>query len=134
MDRRCPYCGELVPSNSITCPKCYKKIPKEPEPARRESKPEQREKKGYSRKLAILLSIIPAFVGLLGLGLIYVNPRRKRGYIAFALGLLFFVMAVFLTMAGVTIFLAVPCWIVYVLMFLGCLALVSLDNVSIRMF
>ena len=134
MDRRCPYCGELVPSNSITCPKCYKKIPKEPEPARREPEPEQRDKRGYSRKLAILLSIIPAFLGLLGLGLIYVNPRRKRGYVALVLGLLFFVMAVCLTMAGVTIFLAVPCWIVYVLMFLGCLALVSLDNVSIRMF
>ena len=134
MDRRCPYCGELVPSNSITCPKCYKKIPKEPEPARREPEPEQRDKRGYSRKLAILLSIIPAFLGLLGLGLIYVNPRRKRGYVALVLGLLFFVMAVCLTMAGVTIFLAVPCWIVYVLMFLGCLALVSLDNVSIRLF
>ena len=134
MDHRCPYCGELVPSNSITCPKCYKKIPKEPEPARREHETEQRDKRGYSRKLAILLSIVPAFLGLLGLGLIYVSPRRKRGYVALVLGLLFFVMAVCLTMAGVTIFLAVPCWIVYVLMFLGCLALVSLDNVSIRLF
>ena len=32
-ERRCPYCNELVPSNSLTCPKCYKKIPVEPEPA-----------------------------------------------------------------------------------------------------
>ena len=65
-----------------------------------------------------------------------VSPQRRLTpfLLLFDLGLLFFVMAVCLTMAGVTIFLAVPCWIVYVLMFLGCLALVSLDNVSIRLF
>lgn len=132
-DRRCPYCGELVPSNSVTCPKCYKKIPVEPEPVRDRSGGDQkRQRRGGSRKIAILLSIIPAFVGLLGLGLIYRNPRQKRGYIVLLLGLLFFVAAVFLTFGIFTIVFAVPCWIMYVLLFLGCLALASLDDMVFK--
>ena len=134
-DRRCPYCGELVPSNSLTCPKCYKRIPKEPEPApRREERRETGGKRDYSRKIAVFLCLIPGLFGLLGLGLVYRNPRQKRGYIALVIGLLVFVAAAFLTMGGFTIFLAVPFWIVYVLMYLGCLALIGLDNFSVRVF
>ena len=39
----------------------------------------------------------------------------------------------FLTIGVITIVAAVPCWIVYVLMYLGCAALVLMDNVFIRM-
>lgn len=69
----------------------------------------------------LILSIVPAFVGLLGLGLIYKYPTRKRGYIALLLGLLVFAGAVAGTMSLVLIPLAVPLWIIYVLLFLGCL-------------
>lgn len=131
-DRRCPYCGELVPSNSVTCPKCYKKIPSEPEPVRKESKGTKKDGRRYSRKVALALTLVPGLFGLLGLGLIYKNPRQKRGYIALALGLLFFVAAVFFTLAVFTIFLAVPCWIIYVLGYLGCLALVAMDGLVFR--
>ena len=120
-DRRCPYCGELVPSTSITCPKCYKKIPAEPEPVRRESdRPKNESGRRYNRTVAILLSLIPGLFGFLGLGLIYRNPRQKRGYVALVLGLLFFVAAMGFTIGVLTVFLAVPCWIVYVLGYLGC--------------
>ena len=134
-DRRCPYCGELVPSTSITCPKCYKKIPAEPEPVRRESdRPKNESGRRYNRTVATLLSLIPGLFGLLGLGLIYRNPRQKRGYIALVLGLLFFVAAMGFTIGVLTVFLAVPCWIVYVLGYLGCLFLVFMDNFTLKMF
>ena len=134
-DRRCPYCGELVPSTSITCPKCYKKIPAEPEPVRRESdRPKNESGRRYNRTVAILLSLIPGLFGLLGLGLIYRNPRQKRGYVALMLGLLFFVAAMGFTIGVFTVFLAVPCWIVYVLGYLGCLFLVFMDNLTLKVF
>ena len=134
-DRRCPYCGELVPSTSITCSKCYKKIPAEPEPVRRESdRPKNESGRRYNRTVAILLSLIPGLFGLLGLGLIYRNPRQKRGYVALVLGLLFFVAAMGFTIGVLTVFLAVPCWIVYVLGYLGCLFLVFMDNFTLKVF
>lgn len=134
-DRRCPYCGELVPSTSITCPKCYKKIPAEPEPVRRESdRPKNESGRRYNRTVAILLSLIPGLFGFLGLGLIYRNPRQKRGYVALVLGLLFFVAAMGFTIGVLTVFLAVPCWIVYVLGYLGCLFLVFMDNLTLKVF
>lgn len=131
-DRRCPYCGELVPSNSVTCPKCYKKIPTEPEPVRRERRSSEGGGRTPNRTVALLLAIIPGFFGLLGLGLIYRNPRQKRGYLALVLGLLVFLVAVCFTVFIVTIFLAVPFWIIYALLYLGCLALTFMEGVTFR--
>ena len=85
------------------------------------------------QRLALALTLIPGLFGILGLGLIYRNPRQKRGYVALLFGALFFILAVFLTIGVITIVAAVPCWIVYVLMYLGCAALVLMDNVFIRM-
>lgn len=133
-ERRCPYCGELVPSNSITCPKCYKRIPNEPEPVSNESVQKKTRGGGRSRTIALILSLVPALVGLLGLGLIYRNPKGKFGWFSLAFGIMFFVAALFLTMGGFTVFLAVPCWIFYAIIFLACLALVVLDNLFVRLF
>ncbi len=135
VDRNCPNCGELVLSSSIICPKCFRKIPVEPELDRKErvrKRGGQDVGRKYNSKIALILSIVPALVGLLGLGLIYRNPHQKRGYIAFVIGILFFVAAICFTMFLVTIFLIVPCWIIYVLIFLGCLAMVSTDNLFVR--
>ncbi len=134
-DRRCPYCGEFVPRTNITCPKCYRKIPVEPEPVQRESEqPRNGSGRRYNRILAILLSVIPGLFGILGLGLIYRNPHQKIGYVALVLGLLFFIAAMGFTIGVLTVFLAVPCWIIYALGYLGCLVLVLIDNISFRVF
>ena len=138
-DRRCPYCGELVPSNSITCPKCFKKIPVEPETVRREERSSGRGRTGiegrrYNRTIALALAIIPGLIGLLGLGLIYKNPRSRLGYLALVFGLLFFIAAVLFTVSFILIFVAVPCWIIYALIFIFSLALTVMDFSAFRMF
>ncbi len=135
-ERRCPNCGELVPSNSITCPKCYKKIPSDPDPDRSGSGDSGSTGSSRSRSstIMLLLSIIPAFIGLLGLGLIYRYPTRKRGYVALILGLLVFAGAVAATLSIILIPLAVPLWILYVLMFLGCLFFTTIADFQAGLF
>ena len=83
MSRRCPYCGEYVPSNSLNCPKCYKSIPRE------EYKIKEDIKKGpipndrapsvqvFNRRIVKLLALIPAAIGLMGLGQIYEREYSK---------------------------------------------------------
>lgn len=132
-DRRCPNCGELVPSNSITCPKCFRKIPKEPEPVRRERETRRPESgTSKSRTITLILSTIPAVVGLLGLGIIYNSPRSKLGYIALVLGFPVYIAALLATISLLLIFVAVPLWILYALMFLACLFLSLVGNVTVR--
>ncbi len=135
-ERRCPNCEELVPSNSITCPKCYKKIPNDPDPVRSGSGDSRSTGSNRSRNstIMLLLSIIPAFIGLLGLGLIYKYPTRKRGYVALILGLLVFAGAVAATLSIILIPLAVPLWILYVLMFLGCLFFTTIADFQAGLF
>ncbi len=135
-ERRCPSCGELVPSNSITCPKCYRKIPNDPEPVRNDwgGTGDAGRRKDRSGTIMLLLSVIPAFVGLLGLGLIYRYPARKRGYVALILGLLVFAGALAATLSIILIPLAVPLWILYVLMFLGCLLFTTIADFQARVY
>ena len=113
MTRYCPKCGEPVPSNSLTCPKCYTKIP--PEPAKTEKKSGGTDAKGKSNTIRMILSIVPGFFGILGLGQIYRNYKQKRGYVFLLLGLFFaigaitlllfpipeFFVSVFKTIAGI---------------------------------
>ena len=89
--RRCPYCGEMVPSFSLTCPKCYHQIPRE------EERGESRDS-GYrildddrapavhtvNHKVVLILGLIPSLFGLWGLGQIYQRDYGK--------GLMFLVM------------------------------------------
>ena len=123
-DRYCPYCGELVTSTSITCPKCYKKLPNQPEPTgggggSGKSSPSGG---GKNRSIAILLAIIPGLFGLLGLGLLYYDRSSKPGWTLLIIGLLTF--ALFLVIVTSSIFilnivLAIPVAILYGLMYLG---------------
>lgn len=132
--RRCPYCGEMVPSNSITCPKCYKKLPNE-EPGKATEfvgKAEDSAKKlRRNPKIAIGLDLVLGLVGLLGIGQVYMG--RPRFLFVTLIGLLVFVAAVCLTVFIFTIILAVPMWIIYVLMYLGVLADILLSTGSMRM-
>jgi len=88
---KCPYCGEYVQKNSLTCPKCFREIPREPSDIGEYTIKEDNGKR--TRKvsgLPLLLSIFPPFVGLLGLGMIYQNPKSGKGYWFLVAGLLLF--------------------------------------------
>ena len=92
--KKCPHCGEYVQKNDLTCPKCFREIPRET-PA--EYKPKKEKKAGNKRHdLIILLSIFPPFFGLLGLGLIYKDPKDKGGYWFLLIGLLIFLPSLWL--------------------------------------
>ena len=69
-DRRCPNCGELVPAFSLTCPKCYRSIPREEPEGRYRIIDDDRAPtpRMTNRRLVLILSILPAVFGLFGLG------------------------------------------------------------------
>lgn len=124
-ERRCPNCGELVPSNSITCPKCYKKIPNDPEPVRDSGQSSgtggRKTPWTPNMKIAFALDIILGLFGLNGIGQLYCG--RRRGAIFLGVGLLVFVIAGLLTwvIPPFSIVLALPFYIIYVLIYLGCI-------------
>lgn len=83
MSRKCPYCGEAVPSYSLNCPKCYKSIPREEfkvnEDIRSDNIPNDRAPsvQVFSRRTVMFLALIPAAIGLMGLGQIYEREYNK---------------------------------------------------------
>lgn len=117
-ERRCPFCGELVPSNSITCPKCYKKIPVQPDPVQSE------QPRGNARnpKVALILDAVLGLFGLLGIGQLYMGERRGALFLLF--GLAVFLPALVLTVIVPLIswILAVPLFVIYALAYIGALA------------
>ena len=134
-DRYCPFCGELVPSTSVTCPKCYRKIPAEPDAPKEERRRErqrdtpvdERPKRSYNKKVALALAVIPGFFGVLGLGQIYKDYRSTGGYFILLLGLLLFTGSMLLLtshMHGVlmnilTTIGAFPLMLLYAFVFIG---------------
>ena len=129
-DRYCPFCGELVQSSAVTCPKCYKKIPPEPEmagsrphrssgqktsdrtektPRRRKERAESRPRgsgRVYNRRTAVFLNLIPGFFGLVGLGQIYRDYKGFLGYFMLLAGLALFGSSTMLLMHWTPSFLA----------------------------
>jgi len=75
--KKCPSCGEYLPSNSLTCPKCYVNIPRD---VSTENRKEEKNKDGKNMRVAMFLSTLPAIIGLLGLGKIYLEPKGRKGY------------------------------------------------------
>ena len=83
-DRRCPFCGERVPTFSLNCPRCYRAIPME-------NRAKEERNDGYTiidddrapslhrvdRRMVLILALIPAVFGLFGLGQIYQKDYRK---------------------------------------------------------
>ncbi len=88
MTRYCPKCGEPVPSNCITCPKCYAKMPSEPPQQYREEKRET--KHTDSNTLRLIMVIVPALFGFLGVWQIYRDYHRPFGYFMLLFGFVFF--------------------------------------------
>lgn len=129
-DRYCPHCGELVPSTSITCPKCYRKIPmKEPEPVKDKKSRADKMIRDNNELIALFLAVVPALVGFIGLGLIYKYRGSKIGYMFLLGGFILFCFASLIVVAGfanpLAIILAIPIYILYVLAFLLSLFLTS---------
>jgi len=89
--KKCPYCGEFIQNNDLKCPKCFKEIPREKavdtEYLIREEKKEKPKKASSS---VVLLATIPAFFGLLGLGLMYSDHKNRSGYWFLVAGLVLF--------------------------------------------
>lgn len=102
MTKRCPHCGVAVQSNALTCPKCYKSIPREgsenPDQSAAAYAPAggQKPPRETDRTLTLLLATVPALFGLLGLGQIYQSPKDRKGYIILAIGLPVFMCMVYL--------------------------------------
>lgn len=89
--RRCPSCGAQVPPDSLTCPECYTEVPRD-----MSERPEQQVevRRSYNRTLSILLAVIPAFFGLLGLSQIYRNHRSVTGWKILVIGLVLYALIV----------------------------------------
>ncbi len=140
MTRHCPECGAVVPKGSLTCPRCYTEVPRDDLEADaaygggyyerpRDEYRNQLRKRRKSHTLAMILAVVPAFFGLLGLGQIYEDYRDGKGWKFLIGGLaLFAVLVAIISLVSVSgilgaIMLAVP-----VLLFGGlyiCLAIVS---------
>ena len=137
-DRRCPHCGELVPSNSITCPKCFKKIPLEENVPRRSEPESKRDRDGGrgfkgNRKVAVLLNLVLGLFGITGLGQLYLG--RRRGAMFLLGGLLLFSAALALTfiVPGISWVIAVPFYILYAVVYLISLADIVLGVAVMKM-
>ncbi len=89
-ERRCPNCGEIVPSLSVTCPKCYSSVPRTDDvPDMKSSKSRERKEVapgGKSVLVATLLAAIPGIFGLQGLGRIYLDYRSEKGWFFLVFG------------------------------------------------
>lgn len=91
MLKHCPFCGELVKSDAISCPKCYKSIPTSVGHFIRIKNHGGTEgKRRYNKGVAIMLNLIFGLFGFLGFGQIYRDYRRPGGYVLFVLGLMLF--------------------------------------------
>ena len=147
-DRYCPYCGELVPSNSVTCPKCFRKVPDEPgaprheehrertedrterHERREEPRKKEKQKREYSSQAALALDVIPGFLGLLGLGQIYRDYKSMKGWFLLLLGLVLFTTGMMLLLHWTPSFLvnffssisAFPIFIIYTLLYIFAVA------------
>ncbi|MCL1979196.1 MAG: hypothetical protein FWG60_03460 [Methanomassiliicoccaceae archaeon] len=120
--KKCPYCGEYVQKNNLTCPRCFREIPREPTPNVRERTADGN-KKGLFGKIpaaAVFLAVFPAFIGLLGLGLIYLHPKDKKGYWFLVAGLVLFwgFLALFLKMLNSGFLSAILLFVVLVIFLL----------------
>ncbi len=98
MKRRCPNCGAVVPDNSLTCPQCFAEVDRvlsdDPKKSTREQFREHIQRRDKNMTVSLVLAILPAFIGLLGLGLIYQDFRDIRGYRYLGTGFVLFMIPV----------------------------------------
>ncbi len=131
MKRRCPNCGAVVPENSLTCPQCFaevdRELPGDPKKSTREQFREHIERREKSMTLSMILAVIPAFVGLLGLGLIYQDFRDPRGVRYLGTGIVLFLIPVcmILFLGLFSLLLIIPIFFLLLLYVLTALASIA---------
>ena len=88
-DRRCPYCGERVPSFSVNCPNCYRSLPQEEKQETYRIIDDDRAPsvRRVNRRTVAFLAFIPAVFGLFGLGQLYQRDWHK-GFMFLLMGIL----------------------------------------------
>ncbi|WII07335.1 hypothetical protein PED39_07015 [Methanomassiliicoccales archaeon LGM-RCC1] len=133
MTRYCPNCGEAVPSNCLTCPKCYAKIPAEPVKNERRQEEQRTGSNGKNQSIRRILAIVPGFFGILGLGHIYMDYKQPRGYKFLIVGLVFFSIGTFLVTVPsdwLGFILKMPVGIGFILLYLITFVISVLDSAS----
>ena len=133
MTRYCPNCGEAVPSNCLTCPKCYAKIPAEPVKNERRQEEQRTGSNGKNQSIRRILAIVPGFFGILGLGHIYMDYRQSRGYMFLLIGLFFFAIGNFILWAPADVLvwiLKTPIGVGFMLLYLITFIISVLDSAS----
>lgn len=83
VNRICPHCGEIMPSFSLSCPMCYRSIHPAGEGEEVESV-KIPSLKTYDRRIIILLTLLPAAIGLAGMAQLYMKNYKKAGRFLFA--------------------------------------------------
>lgn len=131
MARKCPNCGELVPDFSVTCPKCYREIPRKEEKVEDVPKERAPAVQTLNRWIVIILAFVPSLFGFMGLAQLY-QRKFKRGLFFLAAGLILFwilVGSVFLIKGSnpFLIVLGIVLVIVFGLSFIGTYILQALD-------
>ncbi len=101
MTRRCPNCGAVVLPESLNCPHCYHDVPRTISDTGTDyhnrtysQYEEQLSKRHKSRTISLILAIIPAFFGLLGLAQIYQDYRDPLGWKVLGGGLILYILLV----------------------------------------
>lgn len=134
-DRRCPYCGELIPEFSINCPKCYRDVPRK-EKARPVEDGRAPSIHSVNRRAVALLALIPGAIGLMGLGHIYQKDYRK-GLMFLCVGVIL-MFALVVTMTGIAPTalgaLSVVMTVFLVLMFIGTYLVQAFDAIVRSLF
>ena len=100
MSRKCPYCGERVPTFSVNCPSCDRSLPRD-EPKEQETYriiDDDRAPSLYrvNRRTVALLAFIPGVFGIFGLGQMYQKDWHK--------GIMFLLMGIFMMTTIVMLF------------------------------
>jgi len=130
-ERKCPYCNEHVPSYSLTCPKCYRNIPREEENVKESTMSNSVSKSVTNKTVILLLAFIPSAFGLMGLGQIY-EREYKKGLTFLVVGLFLFATLVMLINSlshvnGGWSFLVIGATILVSLVFVGTYLLQAFD-------
>ncbi len=132
MARKCPNCGELVPDFSVTCPKCFKEVPRKEEKPKEVPKERAPALQTINKWIVIILAFVPSLFGFMGLAQMY-QRKFKRGLFFLITGLILFAVLVssvfylvrsdnpFLVIVGIVIV------IVFGLMFVATYIIQALD-------
>ncbi len=115
MSRRCRHCGADLPPDSINCPSCYQEAPRVESSAPRPKDP----------RVALALALLPALLGLWGLGHVYMG-FKERGLYYLGIGIALTV-ALFALAYGWFLVITIVCLVFVAIVWLGLFALQAFE-------